>query len=176
MAEIVAAIKRGDPEEQVFVLPPNVVPVQNQSNYWTPPMAPPFVVPNQTYIPVNNSPVQPLASTGVPPAPAALSGTQAPHQMYPAPLVTQTAASGIAPTGENLAPPQAYVTTAQMSVATGGTRAPLNANNGTPAQMQNSTASTLINPMDNLALQPQEEVSSQSLMNKWDCFGKLIFF
>ena len=116
MGEIIAAIRRGDREEQHFDLPQNFI------NNYTPPMAPPFTVPQQ---PANNFTVLPLASAAGLPPPAALNGATVPQQMYPAPLVSHTAVSGINPTG-NMVPPPAYAApVSQASVATGGVNAPL---------------------------------------------------
>ena len=124
MGEIIAAIRRGDREEQHFDLPQNFNAGSNlqQHPQYTTPMAPPFMVPQQ---PVNNLTVLPLASAAGLPPPAALNGATVPQQMYPAPLVSHTAVSGINPIG-NMVPPPAYAAPVpQASVATGGVNAPL---------------------------------------------------
>ena len=125
MGEIVAAVRRGDREEQHFDLPENFNAgsnLQQQQQQYTTPMAPPFMVPQQ---PINNLTVLPLASAAGLPPPAALNGATVPQQMYPAPLVSHTAVSGINPTG-NMVPPPAYVApVTQASVATGGVNASL---------------------------------------------------
>ena len=124
MGEIIAAIRRGDTEEQAFTLPSsfqvNTIQQNNQSNvYWNQQLAPPFIVPNQSFIPQNTTLVSPLASGVVPPAPPALSGPSV-HQSYtPTAQTTVPGCTQVVPSGT--APPQAYVATVPQSpVATGG--------------------------------------------------------
>ena len=183
LAEVIAAVKRGDPEEQLFSLPQSFNSMQSSvnamqssvnapqpsvnvnANYWSPNMAPPFIVPNQTFMPHNTPSARPLACVVPPPVPAALNGGQVPHQTYPAPLAN-AAASGIANTG-GLANPPAYVTpVSQVSVATGGNIAPIpKVPSGTPVPPQvidNAVNEILTPPMQNLDVGLAREVNGKS--------------